>query len=87
MPVLKAKSLLFILALVGSLFLNLVPEALDFMTLDHESLRDRNTLIKKVHARQWTIHAHFSREGTMHQACFRLKNHADYGIIATGGEP
>ena len=56
MPLLKAKSLLFMLALVGSLFLNLVPEALGFITFEHEGWDNLNTLIKKVHAGHWVIH-------------------------------
>ena len=47
------------IALVGSLFLNIVPEALGFMVFEHQGLDDLNTLIKKVHAPQWTIHYNY----------------------------
>ena len=43
------------LALVGSLFLSLVLEALGFIALEQDG-RDRNTLIKKVHTPHWVIH-------------------------------
>ena len=44
------------LALVGSLFLSIVPEALGFIVFEHEGWGDLNTLIKKVHEDHWTIH-------------------------------